>query len=172
MSIPNECEAQKISLRWRFCSVRYFWSFAFIFFFCEFGERLSNGFRELNDMCYQLDLYLFPIEIRPMLPTILVVAQQPVLPQTRDVFKQVSSILVYCCVFIPILKIKRTQFEWECLIRVCSLLVLKFEAQIAFESSFRYTCRPLNECMEWKWILYETLQERVHTEIIIPCQTN
>lgn len=79
-----------------------FWSFAFIFFFCEFGERVSNGFSELNDRFNQLDWYLFSIGIQRLLPTIMVVTQQRVVLRTfgnitctRDMFKEVSPINVF-----------------------------------------------------------------------------
>lgn len=79
-----------------FCQI--FWSFAFVFFFCEFGERVSNGFEELNDSLNNLDWYLLPIEIQRMLPTAMIIFQSPVVVPvigkfscSRYVFDRVSA---------------------------------------------------------------------------------
>lgn len=74
-----------------------FWSFGGIFFYCEFGERLGQLFVEVDDTIYQLDWYLYPEEIRRMLPTLIINVQEPMeiecfgsLSCCRDAFKQVS----------------------------------------------------------------------------------
>lgn len=70
-----------------------FWSFAFIFFFCEFGGRVSDEFSELNDKFNQFDWYLLSIMV--------VAKQRVVLPVfgnitcMRDIFKKVSLISVF-----------------------------------------------------------------------------
>lgn len=73
------------------------WSFSLIFIFCEFGERASDGFDELDYVIGQLDWYTFPIEIQRKLPIVINIAQQPVVVRgflnilcTREVFKKVS----------------------------------------------------------------------------------
>lgn len=50
-----------------------------LFAICELGERISNAFDEIGDEIYQMDWLLFPIEMKKMLPLILMNAQQPVL---------------------------------------------------------------------------------------------
>lgn len=78
--------------------VEIFWSISLIFIFCELGERVTDGFNELNDVICTLDWYTFPIKRQQMFQTILIAFQQPVIFQafgsiscTRDVFKRVSS---------------------------------------------------------------------------------
>lgn len=79
-----------------------FWAFAFIFFFCEFGERVSYGFEEINDTLNNLDWYLFPIEIQRMIPTTMIFFQAPVVVRivgsfacSRYVFDRVSAIVFF-----------------------------------------------------------------------------
>lgn len=79
-----------------FCEV--YWSFAFTLFFCEFGERVTSEFDELNDIMNQLDWYTFPIEVQQTLPIIIAAAQDPVIMRgfgniecVRQSFKQVSA---------------------------------------------------------------------------------
>lgn len=78
-----------------FCEM--FWSFSLIFIFCDFGERVSSGFGEINDAISAFDWHLFPIGAQRMLPTILIVTQQPVALRgfgnvsfLREVFANVS----------------------------------------------------------------------------------
>ena len=77
-----------------------FWSFAFMYLFCEFGERVSNGFDELNDAIYQSDWYTLPLHIKRMLPTVILAAQQPIgirifgsIRCSRETFKKVKVFL-------------------------------------------------------------------------------
>lgn len=79
-----------------------FWSFAFVFISCEFGERLSTAFSNINDVLIQFEWHSFPIEIMQMLPTIICNAQIPVivggignLVCTRWMFIKVSTIILY-----------------------------------------------------------------------------
>lgn len=53
-----------------------FLSFVIIFTNCELGERVNNGFVEVENAFDQLPWYLFPIEIWQMLPTIILAAKQ------------------------------------------------------------------------------------------------
>lgn len=55
-----------------------FWSFALIVIYCEFGERLSAAFDDLNDVTCQLQWYKFPVEIRRTLRIAIGGVQQPV----------------------------------------------------------------------------------------------
>lgn len=55
-----------------------FWSFGLIFILCNFGQKLTNQFDELNDALYMCDWYSFPLENQRMLPTILIATQQSV----------------------------------------------------------------------------------------------
>lgn len=54
------------------------WSFVLIFGVCEFGERLSFKFEEINDRYDQFAWYRFPSNIQCMLPVLIMVAQKPV----------------------------------------------------------------------------------------------
>lgn len=56
-----------------------FWSFASVFGICEFGERLSGTFAEINDVYVQFaDWRLFPYKSRRMLTQVMMVAQKPI----------------------------------------------------------------------------------------------
>lgn len=75
-----------------------FWSFAFVFFICEYGERVSNGFEELNTTLNDLKWYLLPNEIQRMLPTAMISFQAPVVVPivgkmtcSRYIFEKVSD---------------------------------------------------------------------------------
>lgn len=68
-----------------------------VFIACELSQRLNDAFDEIDITFGQSDWYLFPIEIRRMLPMSYAVAQQPVSLEcfgsatcTREVFESVS----------------------------------------------------------------------------------
>lgn len=74
-----------------------FFAFNTVFIACELGQRLSDAFDKIDVNMNHFDWYLFPIEIKRMLPTIYSYAQQPVLLEcfgsivcSREVFKNVS----------------------------------------------------------------------------------
>ena len=76
-----------------------FWSFIFIFIFCNFGEMFTKNFNEVNYAMAECDWYQFPIDIQRHLPIILINTQQTVMLQgfgnidlSRDTFKRVSVI--------------------------------------------------------------------------------
>lgn len=73
-----------------------FWSIAIVFFFCEFGERVSNGFEESSYMLKQLDWYSYPYEMQRLLPTVMIIGNEPVsvrvfgnISCTRGTFREV-----------------------------------------------------------------------------------
>lgn len=75
------------------------YSFAFIFIICDVCQRTTNAFDEILDEVIQSDWYLFPKEIKRILPMILLELQQPTVMKLfgnisgcRDTFKRVSSI--------------------------------------------------------------------------------
>lgn len=77
------------------------WTFIFIFIYCELGQRVSEEFNGPYDAICQLRLHLFPIEIKRMLPIIILGAQQPIdlrgygnFSCNRDSFKSVSGIML------------------------------------------------------------------------------
>lgn len=55
-----------------------FWALATVFGFCEFGERLTGGFDEINQVYDQFVWYLFPYRAQHILTTLLMIAQKPV----------------------------------------------------------------------------------------------
>lgn len=57
---------------------KVFWSFVQIFFFCYYGEQLTNGFFELKRAIYECDWYRLPLEMQKMIPIIGINIQQPV----------------------------------------------------------------------------------------------
>lgn len=68
-----------------------------VFAFYEFCQRLTNAFDEIDDEFQTFDWYLYPHEIQRMLPTVLMVIQEPVVIECfgstyglRDTFKKVN----------------------------------------------------------------------------------
>lgn len=77
-----------------------FWSFALIFLFCNFGEKISGQFTKLNDVIYQCNWYLCPLKIQQMFPMILTATQNvPTMTSfgnvvcSRESFKKVTFIV-------------------------------------------------------------------------------
>ena len=73
-----------------------FFALALVFIACELGQRMSDEFEGIDFTIDQFDWYLFPIEIKRMLPTIIAVAEQPVslecfgsITCVREVFRKV-----------------------------------------------------------------------------------
>lgn len=69
-----------------------------IFAACEIGQRMCNAFEEIEDITGQYCWYLFPYEIKKILPMILMNLQEPVELQIfgsfccdRDAFKKVRA---------------------------------------------------------------------------------
>lgn len=60
--------------------VGIFASYAFgcMIIICEFGQQMSNGFDQIDVEIEAFDWYLFPDELRRMLPIILMETQQAV----------------------------------------------------------------------------------------------
>lgn len=70
-----------------------------LFITCELSQRLGNAFTEIERIIEQFDWYLFPLNIRRLLPTIIIIAQEPVnlecfgsISCNREFFKKVCSI--------------------------------------------------------------------------------
>lgn len=75
------------------------WSFAFVFVICEFGQKLSDGFNEVDDEIGQFDWYLCSMEIQKLLPILIIVTQKPIslkvfgsISCDRENFKKVGTI--------------------------------------------------------------------------------
>lgn len=73
------------------------WAVSMVFAACEFGQRFSIAFNEIDDVVGQTDWYLLPIEIKRMLPIIIINSQQPCaleffgsLSCSREQFKKVK----------------------------------------------------------------------------------
>lgn len=74
-----------------------FWSFAIIFFLCEFGELLSGRFEECYDSFRRNDWHLCTVDTQHMLLVIFNGIQDPITIRSlgnveyrRDLFKRVS----------------------------------------------------------------------------------
>lgn len=64
---------------------------------CEIGQRISDAFDKIDLTIEQFSWYLFPIEIKRMLPMIMSITQQTIslecfgsITCTRNVFKNVN----------------------------------------------------------------------------------
>lgn len=55
-----------------------FYAFALVFIVCELGQRVTNAYGIIENTIESFDWYLFPNELRHMLPFILSFAQQPI----------------------------------------------------------------------------------------------
>lgn len=70
---------------------------ALVFIACELGQRINNAFDEIDSTIEQFDWYLFPIEVKRILPMIIVIAQQPIALEcfgsiacSREIFEKVG----------------------------------------------------------------------------------
>ena len=75
------------------------YAFGFVFICCEVGERFSGSFNEICDIFDQFNWYLLPVKIQQMLPTVILIAQLPVVIECfgsilclREAFKSVGLI--------------------------------------------------------------------------------
>ena len=76
-----------------------FWSFAFIFLLCNFGENVTSQFTAIDNAISEFDWNFFPHDVQRFLPTIMISTQKPVIFQgifgnvvcTRAAFKTVSD---------------------------------------------------------------------------------
>lgn len=75
------------------------YAFGFVCTGCEIVEKLSGLFNRIGDVINQFSWYLLPIEIKQMLPTIILTTQCPVVLKCfgsisclRDAFKKVNLI--------------------------------------------------------------------------------
>lgn len=71
-------------------------AFTLVFVSCELSQRLSNAFDRIDFTVHQFDWYLFPIEMKRMLPVVMVNVQRPIslacfgsIMCTRETFKDV-----------------------------------------------------------------------------------
>lgn len=78
---------------------------------CELGQRMTDAFEEINFTLNQFEWYLFPIEIKRMLPAIIANAQKTVAVEcfgsiacNRDVFKNVG---------IHTIKLIKSNHQWN-----------------------------------------------------------
>lgn len=72
--------------------------FGIAFVICEIGQRLSDLFNQIFETIDTFNWYLFPTRVQRMLPTILIIARQPVevkvigsTSPNRNSLKRVSS---------------------------------------------------------------------------------
>lgn len=75
-------------------------AFGVVFVVCELSERMSTAFDDISDLVQQLDWYLFTIQLKLVLPTVIAFAQQSVdfpsfgsFSSNRDTFKKVLHCL-------------------------------------------------------------------------------
>lgn len=78
-----------------------FWSFAAVYLFCYFGERVATEFEELEDTLFECDWYLFPNKLQKSFLITTIAVQQPISIRgianvfcTRQSFKEVSKVLI------------------------------------------------------------------------------
>lgn len=52
-----------------------FWSFSFVFIYCELGERVFNAFSKVNYWIEQIDWFLLPLRLQQMITMITAATQ-------------------------------------------------------------------------------------------------
>lgn len=74
------------------------WSFAMVLFACEFGERMVEQFDVINDLLFQCDWHVFPVEMQRIFIIVLANTQRhPVVTGfgnvecVREFFKKVMQ---------------------------------------------------------------------------------
>ena len=79
------------------CFSELLWSFNLVLISCEFAEKVTTAFEDIDDEINQLHWYLYPYEVRKFLPTIMITVQDTVnvecfgsIPCNRETFKNVS----------------------------------------------------------------------------------
>lgn len=73
------------------------YAFGLVYTICEIGEKFYDSFKKINDVINHFKWYLLPVNIQQMLPTIILIAQRPVVFKCfgsisclREAFKKVS----------------------------------------------------------------------------------
>lgn len=102
-SLESQVMPTTLDIVWILCGfAEMFWSFAFIFFYCEFGEMVTNQFYEFDDQLYQCGWYLLSMELKQSYLAFLSYTEQPAnircfgnLLCTREVFKKVKGVALY-----------------------------------------------------------------------------
>lgn len=68
-----------------------------VFIVCELGERACELFGTVDEVMDEIDWYLYPIEIKRILPIIMIVTQKPIyielfgsITASRETFKRVG----------------------------------------------------------------------------------
>lgn len=81
------------------------YAFGNVYIACEFGHQVQHRFERIHDVVGELDWYLFPDELRKILPFVEQFVQQPVefeffgsISCGRPLFKDVSEMFL---VFFP-----------------------------------------------------------------------
>lgn len=91
---------------------------------CEFGQRITNRYEEIDYQIKAFDWYLFPYEIQKMLPTILSTTQQPVELECFGSFTVVREFFKKVLVFNSI-QVTLSHFDLIQMISIFSLQVIK-----------------------------------------------
>lgn len=58
--------------------VATFWSLAVLYIFCHFGQLMTDQFVKLDETICTCDWYLFPNDVKRILPIVLMASQQSV----------------------------------------------------------------------------------------------
>lgn len=76
-------------------------AFGFVFIICELGERFTAKYDDISVVINQFNWYLFPTEVKRILPITILSAQQPVTIDcfgsfmcVRTTFKSVSAVKI------------------------------------------------------------------------------
>lgn len=97
--------ADKISdtiLVYRVC-ITIFWSFAFLFFICEFADMVNNQFNQFNETVSYCEWYLLSIELQRLIIVLMANTQRQTtihgygnIVCTRVAFKKVNIDFFHC----------------------------------------------------------------------------
>lgn len=117
-----------------------------VFLSCDLGQRSSDNWNAINLKFDQFDWYLFPNELKRILPIIIAVAQQPAelkcfgsFSLSREVFKKVSQSNRF-------LELKSVSFfQWK--LFWFSLCVKRFHMLRVFVNSSNEPTPPVTVCV-------------------------
>ena len=78
------------------------YAFGVVFIACEIVQHVCDAINSFDMRIVQIDWYLYPIEMKKMLPVIINLAQKPVvikgfgsMPTDRELFKKVNKYNAY-----------------------------------------------------------------------------
>lgn len=132
--------------------VLIFWAFTIIFFYCEFGEMVTQEFIAFDEVLCQCDWYKFPIDLQRMLAIFILDTQQPTficgyggIQCARDAFKNVN-IFFKNSIWIQILEFSLLFFFISCFLDCTWWIILFYDASTNWRVNIRLSRSWFSYC--------------------------